>query len=104
MKKMLIPLLALCAACTEQPDLVSDGEALFKSNTCVACHSIDNQMVGPPLKDVAKKNAGVDGAVATLALHIKNGNSGLWGPIPMPPNPVSEAEATILAEWVLSLK
>lgn len=104
MKKMLIPLLALCAACTEQPALASDGETLFKSNTCVACHSIDNKMVGPALKDVAQKNADVDGAAATLALHIKNGTSGLWGPIPMPPNPVSEAEAQILAEWILGLK
>ena len=61
-------------------------------------------MVGPALKDVAQKNADVDGAAATLALHIKNGTSGLWGPIPMPPNPVSEAEAQILAEWILGLK
>ncbi|NLU13917.1 MAG: cytochrome C biogenesis protein CcsA, partial [Gammaproteobacteria bacterium] len=40
----------------------------------------------------------------TLALHIKNGSSGVWGPIPMPPNPVTEEEAKILADWVLSLK
>ncbi len=104
MKKILIPLFALSAACSGQSDPVSDGESLFKSNTCVACHSIDNQMVGPALKDVAKKNADVDGAIATLALHIKNGNSGIWGPIPMPPNPVSEEEAQILAEWILSLQ
>ncbi|HAO73995.1 MAG TPA: cytochrome C biogenesis protein CcsA, partial [Pseudomonas sp.] len=26
------------------------------------------------------------------------------GPIPMPPNPVTEEEAKILAEWVLSHK
>ncbi len=104
MKKMLIPLLALSAACTGQSELVSDGETLFKSNTCVACHSVDNRMVGPALKDIAEKNAGVDGAAATLALHIKNGNSGLWGPIPMPPNPVSAEEAKILAEWILSLQ
>ncbi len=61
-------------------------------------------MVGPALKEIAAKNAGVDGAVETLALHIKEGSAGIWGPIPMPPNAVTEEEATILAEWVLSLK
>ena len=38
----------------------------------------------------------------TVAGHIKNGISGLWGPIPMPANQVTDEEARILAEWVLS--
>ncbi|SRR5690554_4073833 len=104
MKKILIPLFAMGAAFAVQPALASDGETLFKSKPCVACHTIDNKMVGPALKEVAEKNAGVEGAVETLALHIKNGSAGIWGPIPMPPNVVTEEEATILAEWVLSLK
>lgn len=103
MKKLLIPMFALSAALLAQPALASDGETLFKSNTCVACHSVNNRMVGPALKDVAAKNAGVEGAAATLALHIKNGNAGLWGPIPMPPNPVTADEAKILADWILTL-
>ena len=45
-----------------------------------------------------------DGAADLLAGHIKNGSQGVWGPIPMPPNPVTEEEAKILAEWVLSHK
>jgi len=104
MKKILIPLFAMGAAFAVQPALASDGETLFKSKPCVACHTIDNKMVGPALKEVAEKNAGVEGAVETLALHIKNGSAGIWGPIPMPPNVVTEEEATIIAEWVLSLK
>ena len=104
MKKMLIPLFALGAAFAAQPVLAADGEALFKSKPCVACHNVDTKMVGPALKEIAEKNAGVEGAAETLALHIKNGSSGVWGPIPMPPNPVTEEEAKILAEWVLSLK
>lgn len=104
MKKMLIPLFALGAVFAAQPALAADGEALFKSKPCVACHNVDTKMVGPSLKEVAEKNAGVEGAAETLALHIKNGSSGVWGPIPMPPNPVTEEEAKILADWVLSLK
>lgn len=104
MKKILIPMFALGAAFAMQPALAADGEALFKSKPCVACHNVDTKMVGPSLKEVAEKNAGVEGAAETLALHIKNGSSGVWGPIPMPPNPVTEEEAKILADWVLSLK
>lgn len=79
------------------------GEELFKSMPCAACHSVETKMVGPSFKDVAEKNAGVDGAAAVLAKHIKEGSQGVWGPIPMPPNAVTDEQATILAEWILSL-
>ena len=104
MKKLLIPLFAAGAALAFQPAMAADGEALFKSKPCAACHNVDMKMVGPALKDVAAKYAGQEGAAALLAGHIKNGISGVWGPILMPPNPVTEEEALTLAEWVLSLK
>lgn len=104
MKKLLIPLFAAGAALAFQPAMAADGEALFKSKPCAACHNVDMKMVGPALKEVAAKYAGQEGAAALLAGHIKNGISGVWGPIPMPPNPVTEEEALTLAEWVLSLK
>ncbi|MDI7104487.1 cytochrome C-551, partial [Klebsiella pneumoniae] len=55
-------------------------------------------------KDVAAKFAGQAGAEAELAQRIKNGSQGVWGPIPMPPNAVSDDEAQTLAKWVLSQK
>jgi len=70
----------------------------------VACHAIDTKMVGPAYKDVAAKFAGQAGAEAELAQRIKNGSQGVWGPIPMPPNAVSDDEAQTLAKWVLSQK
>ena len=48
--------------------------------------------------------AGQAGAEAELAQRIKNGSQGVWGPIPMPPNAVSDDEAQTLAKWVLSQK
>lgn len=103
MKKLLIPMFALGAAIIMQPAMADDGEALFNSKGCMACHSLDSQLVGPALKEVAQKNADVEDAAETLAGHIKNGSTGVWGAIPMPPNPVSEEEAATLAEWVLGL-
>lgn len=76
------------------------GEALFSAKVCVACHSIDNKVVGPAMKEVAAKYAGDPERIAS---SIKNGASGNWGPIPMPPNAVTDDEAMQLAEWILSL-
>ena len=104
MKKLLIPLFAAGAALAFQPAMAADGESLFKSKPCAACHNVDMKMVGPALKDVAAKYAGQEGAASLPAVPTKNGISGVWGPIPMPPNPVTEEEALTLAEWVLSLK
>jgi len=104
MKKLFTLLIILSAVLVANSVFASEGEALFKKKPCVACHTVDTKMVGPALSEVAAKNAGVADAIDTLALHIKNGSSGLWGPVPMPPNAVTEEEAKILAEWVLSLK
>ena len=52
----------------------------------------------------AAKYAGTEGAAELLAGRIKNGTVGAWGQMPMPANPVTDEEAKILAEWVLSLK
>ena len=76
------------------------GEALFSAKACVACHSVDNKVVGPAMKEVAAKYAGDADHIIN---SIKNGSTGNWGPIPMPPNAVSDDEAMQLAEWILSL-
>lgn len=99
MKKILIPLFSVAALAAFQNATAADAEALLSSKGCLACHSVENKMVGPSYKEVAEKRAG---DVATVAASIKNGSQGEYGPIPMPPNPVSEDEAKVLAEWVLA--
>ena len=78
-------------------------EALARSKNCLACHSVDTKVVGPALKDIAARYKGDDGAVATLSAKVKNGGSGVWGSMPMPPNALSDAEAEELVKWILSL-
>ena len=102
MKKLLLPLVGFAALAAFQTANAATGEELFKSKPCVACHKVDMKIVGPSFVEVAAKYKGQDGATALVAKHIKEGSSGIWGPIPMPPNPVTAEEATILAEWVLS--
>ncbi|GAA6132392.1 c-type cytochrome [Halopseudomonas sabulinigri] len=102
MKRILLPVLTASALFAAGSGFASEGEDLYNTKGCVACHKIDTKVVGPAYTEVAKKYAGQDGAVETVAGHIKNGVSGIWGPIPMPPNQVTEDEAKVLAEWVLS--
>lgn len=78
---------------------------LAKAKNCMSCHSVQNKVVGPAFKDVAAKYAGQKGAEDKLVHKVMKGGSGVWGPVPMPPNTqVSEAEARTLVKWVLSLK
>jgi len=87
-----------------QPTAMADAEALAKAKGCYACHEVNAKKVGPAFKDVTKKYAGQSNAVDELAKKIKNGGSGVWGSVPMPPQNVTDEEAKKLAEWVLSLK
>ncbi|MFM7658176.1 MAG: c-type cytochrome [Burkholderiaceae bacterium] len=102
MKATLVAAVAV-AALASNAALAS--EQLAKEKNCLACHAIDNKVVGPGYKEVAAKYKGDKSAEAKLATKIQKGGSGVWGQVPMPANPqVSEAEAKKLAAWVLSLK
>jgi cytochrome c len=76
---------------------------LAKAKNCYSCHSLDKKLVGPSFKDIGAKYKGNKDAQATLAKKIIAGGGGVWGPIPMPPNPVKEDEAKMLVEWILSM-
>ena len=76
---------------------------LATAKGCMACHAVDKKVVGPAYKDVAKKYKGDSGAAAKLAEKVQKGGSGVWGPIPMPPNTVTPDEAKKLVAWILSM-
>jgi cytochrome c551/c552 len=73
--------------------------ALLAKNTCTACHGVDKKIVGPAFTDIAKK---YPGQADYLAKKIKSGGGGLWGPIPMPAQNLSEADALRVANWLAS--
>ena len=81
------------------------AEALMKKDGCAACHAIDKKIIGPAYVDVAVKYKGDKDAVAKLSKKVKDGSSGVWGPIPMPPNTAtSPADITELVSWIMTLK
>ncbi len=73
------------------------AQALLSKYSCTACHSIDKKLVGPSFAEIAKKHGG---KADYLAGKIKGGSSGVWGPIPMPAQSLSEAEAKTIAAWL----
>jgi len=80
-------------------------EKLAQSKNCLACHQLDKKLVGPAYKDVAAKYKDDKDAEARLVKKVMAGGTGVWGQIPMPPNPqVSEAEAKTLVKWILAMK
>ena len=92
----------LLASCLVAPAMAS--KELAQAKNCLACHSVDNKVVGPAFKEVAAKYAGDKGAAATLAAKVMAGGGGVWGAIPMPANPqVKEPEAKKLVAWILGL-
>jgi len=102
-QKNSLPLLVLAVAAvfaSMAPGAFA-SQALASKYACVACHQADKKLVGPSWTDIGTKYANGNKSAAQLAQSIKQGGSGKWGPIPMPAQPVSEAEAQTLAKWVL---
>ncbi|CAD5107158.1 c-type cytochrome [Zestomonas carbonaria] len=104
MEKKLVALLMFGGLLVHSTTFAAGGEELFKAKACVACHNLNMKLVGPAFQDVAGKYAGQADAVDHLATSIKKGSQGIWGPIPMPPNAVTEEEAKTIAEWIVTLK
>ena len=84
--------------------LAADAQQLLKDKACLACHVVDKKLVGPAYKEVAAKYRSRKDAQAYLVKKIKEGSTGVWGQVPMPPNAVSDADAATLAKYILSVK
>ena len=82
----------------------ADPEAAMAKAGCTACHAKDKKLVGPSFKDIAARNKGQADAVASLSDKVRKGGKGVYGPIPMPPNPeskISDADVKAAVEWIL---
>jgi cytochrome c len=85
--------------------VAADAQALAQKNACMSCHQVDKKVVGPAFKEIAAKYKGDKTAEAKLVEKVKKGGSGVWGPVPMPPNAqVPDADIKAIVQWVLSIK
>ena len=71
--------------------------ALATKNSCTACHGVAQRIVGPSFAEIAKK---YPGQVDYLVTKIRAGGAGVWGPIPMPAQSLSDVDAKTIAAWL----
>jgi cytochrome c551/c552 len=75
---------------------------LAKSTGCTACHGLSQKLVGPAFRDIGGRYAGDAGAAERLAQRVRQGSTGAWGTVSMPPQPqLSDADAQALVRWIL---
>jgi cytochrome c len=106
--KLKLALLAAAGVALSTPGYgavdAKKADELMKASGCLACHAIDKKLVGPGYKEVAAKYKADKGAAASLAEKVKKGGSGVWGQVPMPPNPaVKDEDIKTMVEYILSL-
>ncbi len=96
----IIAALAALAAGGAQAAPLDD---IIAKSGCVACHTKDKKLVGPAYKDVAAKYKGQD-VTTKLMDKVRKGGSGVYGPIPMPPNgpdKISDADLKTAVDAIL---
>jgi cytochrome c len=79
------------------------GQTIARANACMGCHAVDRKVVGPSFQQIAAKYKGDPQAPAKLVNKVKDGGSGVWGVLPMPPHPtMSDADIRTVVDWVLA--
>ena len=72
-------------------------------NGCMACHGVNNKIVGPGFNEVVARYKDQPDAAGKLVAKVKAGGQGAWGTIPMPPNAhVKDEDLKTLVQWILS--
>ncbi|WP_331346742.1 ThuA domain-containing protein [Cellvibrio sp. UBA7661] len=85
-------------------DVIQQAKALVDANNCLGCHKVDEKLVGPAFRDVARKYQNDPNAIKYLVNKLANGGAGVWGEMNMPGfSGLSDADRTALATYVLSL-
>jgi len=81
------------------------AQKLLDAHGCMGCHALEARVVGPSFKQVAAKYANDGASTVHLMNKIREGGKGVWGEVPMPPNPgVPEADLKAIVGWVLEQK
>ena len=76
-------------------------QPVLDKHACLACHGINNKLVGPSFTDIVARYKTQDGAINLLSGKIKNGGQGVWGSIPMPAQALSADESAQIAQWLM---
>lgn len=74
---------------------------VLSAHGCTGCHGMDKKIIGPGFSEIAAKYKARGDAGAYLAGKIAQGGSGVWGAIPMPPQPqLSKTDIESIVAWI----
>ncbi|WP_153146653.1 c-type cytochrome [Dechloromonas sp. H13] len=91
------------AAAAAAPAAVSPAMELATKNGCMACHGVNNKIVGPGYNEVQARYKDQPDAETRLVAKVKNGGQGVWGSVPMPPNAhLQDADIKTLVQWIMA--
>lgn len=83
------------------PSASAGVTGVLNANGCTACHGMQQKLIGPGFSEIAAKHAARSDAKSYLADKIAKGGGGVWGQIPMPPQPqLSKADLDAIAAWI----
>jgi cytochrome c len=81
----------------------ADGLVLATRHACVACHTLEQRLVGPSFREISARYRDVPDAARALVGRTRAGGSGTWGPTPMPPQAhVAPADVETIVRWILT--
>ena len=85
------------------PVAASPALDMATKSGCMACHGVNNKIVGPGYNEVVARYKDQADAESRLVAKVKNGGQGVWGSIPMPPNGhLKDEDLKTLVKWILS--
>lgn len=81
-----------------------EAKAIMGKSDCLACHSLNQKLVGPSFKEIASKYQSDKTAPDALVESVVKGSTGKWGPAPMTAHPsLSDSEIRAMVDWILGL-
>lgn len=85
--------------------IAEKGKVLIAYSDCYTCHKINERLVGPAFKDIAKRYPANQVYIEMLAHKVIMGGSRSWGYPIMSPHPKLKLdEARIMVSYILSMK
>ena len=83
--------------------VVSPAMEQATKNGCMACHGVNNKIVGPGYNEVQARYKDQPDAEVRLVAKVKAGGQGVWGSVPMPPNAhLQDGDIKTLVQWIMA--
>ncbi|MCG2461669.1 c-type cytochrome [Flavobacteriaceae bacterium F89] len=72
------------------------------SSNCLNCHAFKDKLIGPSFYEISERYDITPQNMQTMAKHVKEGSSGVWGNTVMPSHPeLSNQEIHEMVQWIM---